>query len=382
MGVSISQGTPLNEKKAPAGSLPHSAESQRAAFTAMGDAVACVHKQSQTVYWATDALLRLVPTCVAGAAWTQVTAAVPELKISSDLWQGIQDHEKLRTLEKLQLSVQIAAFDSDYLLIRLASDIAHPEQVHAYMQARDDLFSKSRTISVSEMATTLAHEINTPIGTITNMLSGVKARLQRPEFDKEVLVNALDGALDQAQFTSSIIARIRDYTQARRPQQLSLDLSSLAREAVDMLDWYFATHRCRVQFDMPVEPVWIRGDAAMLQQVIINLLRNAVDAMRGNADERRQVVVAIKLKGERIRLLIEDCGHGLDSDTETLFVPFATNKPDGMGVGLNICRSFLELHQGRLWLTPMESGGCTATVELPFDKTSGEASSTGNEGNR
>ena len=117
--------------------------------------------------------------------------------------------------------------------------------------------------------------------------------------------------------------------------------------------------------DCPEEPLYISGDSTMLQQVLINLIRNAVDAMHSQSIERRNIVISASLQDEKVTISIADTGHGLSDNGDKLFVPFATSKSNGMGVGLNICRSFIELHQGRLWLSPNETEGCTCYVELP-----------------
>ena len=246
-----------------------------------------------------------------------------------------------------------------------ADGVREALDLRRYLQARDSLFSTSRTISVSEMATTLAHELNQPIGTITNLLGGLKRRLARGQPDAATIGDALDRALEQARFTQSVIARIRDFTQARRPEQRTLDVRTLVADSVALLDWLFSSGDCEVSLELPDEPLLVRGDATMLQQVLINLLRNAVDASREQPRERRRVVIGARLDEELVALAVRDAGHGLSGREDSLFVPFATGKSDGMGVGLNICRSFVELHQGRLWLAPNEAGGATAWVELP-----------------
>ena len=106
---------------------------------------------------------------------------------------------------------------------------------------------------------------------------------------------------------------------------------------------------------------------AMLSlRVFANLLRNAVDAMRERPGGARRIDVLVERRDENVLVEVRDNGTGLGDDAaETLFVPFLTHKSEGMGVGLNICRSFVEMHRGRLWLTGTEGGGCTAHVQLP-----------------
>lgn len=259
-----------------------------------------------------------------------------------------------RKVDKIQITV----------LVRPENTVA--DNLHEYMQARDNLFSTSRTISVSEMATTLAHEINTPIGTISNILRGVKIRLKKPDACLETIDEALDSALEQTQFSQNIINRIRDFTQARRPESTILDIRQLLHEAVKLLDWLLSHHSCKVTMQLSDRPIYVSGDATMLQQVVTNLIRNAVDAMHDQRADQRTITISAKRVKDQVTVSIADTGQGLTQSANELFVPFASSKSGGMGVGLNICRSFIELHQGRLWLSPNESEGCTCFVELPL----------------
>ncbi|MBX2838383.1 MAG: sensor histidine kinase [Gammaproteobacteria bacterium] len=256
--------------------------------------------------------------------------------------------------------------DGHLAAVSVVRDNAEPG-LFEYMEARDNLFSTSRTISVSEMATTLAHELNTPIATIKNLLRGIQGRITKPDVNLTEIDAALSRALDQTTFTQNVISRIREFTQSRRPKQLRIDLIQQVRESVKLLDWLLLANRCQLALNLPDSEKFIQGDATMLQQVLINIIRNAVDAMQGQSVERRLVTINFEDKGSKYLLSIVDSGHGLAEGEDNLFIPFVTTKTTGMGVGLNICRSFVELHQGRLWLSPNDDEGCTCCIELPVE---------------
>ena len=250
--------------------------------------------------------------------------------------------------------------EDEYLALHLQS----------YLQAREEMFTTSRTISISEMATTLAHEINTPVATLSNLIQGLKARLGRhPSIAPEIMA-ALDSAEEQALFTSDVIKRIRDFTQARTPSRQVLSVKELVAEAASLLDWYFVLHGCRLDLQINDGAAAVKGDKVMLQQVMLNVLKNAADAMTDTMAEQRTVHVTLELRATRLRIVVRDHGAGLDDAKDSLFTPFVSSKPDGMGVGLNICRSFLDLHGGRLWLADAEGGGCRTLVELPVHEES------------
>jgi two-component system sensor kinase FixL len=188
-------------------------------------------------------------------------------------------------------------------------------------------------------------------------------------------------ALEQALFAARIIARIREYTQSRTPRRERLDLGHAVQQAVALLDWEIRRDGVELGFAQPAEPCFVEGDEVMLQQLFVNLLRNALEAMRDNppdAHGRAERRLALALQPERAIavLTVRDNGCGLPQDADdTLFVPFQSTKPNGMGIGLNICRSFVELHQGRLWFTRNDDAatqghpgerGCTFHVSLPL----------------
>jgi two-component system, LuxR family, sensor kinase FixL len=283
---------------------------------------------------------------------------------------------------------------------------ADGQALRRHLEDRERLLFTSRNVSVGEMASTLAHEINQPVGTIANILRGALTRLSQwpedgvPDAAEQLrlvthLQQGLQLALDQAMFAARIMGRIREYTHSRQPRREAVDLLALLRESMTLLDWEFQRDGVATTLTIegqsglqtaPDEPAWVHGDAVMLQQVVVNLLRNALDALRmreAGAHALAPPRIAVQLhtgtpqKGQAARqsarqpeleIRIADNGVGLSAEAESnLFVPFQSTKPTGMGIGLNICRSFIELHQGRLWFTrnPPEHGGCTFHVALP-----------------
>ena len=260
-----------------------------------------------------------------------------------------------------------------------------------HLEDRERLLFTSRSLAVGEMASTLAHELNQPIGTVANVLRGLRSRLER-QGQNEELLGGVKLALEQALFAARIIARIREYTHSRQPRRERLDLGQVVRESVALLDWELQRDGVHVTLDLLPEPCRVNGDEVMLQQLFVNLLRNALEATRDNpidAQGRATRRLALRLAAERgmAVLALRDNGCGLPQDAQAqLFVPFQSTKPNGMGIGLNICRSFVELHQGRLWFTPNDEGrdntgdntggepcgepgterGCTFHVALPL----------------
>jgi signal transduction histidine kinase len=217
------------------------------------------------------------------------------------------------------------------------------------------------------MAATLAHELNQPIGTVANVLRGLRMRLQQPPTTADAQAQLLAGvqlALDQALFAARVIARIRDYTHVRQPRLQPLDLAQVARTAASLLDWELQRQQVALVLDFTPRACPVLADETMLQQVFVNLLRNALDALRDNpADHPPQLRLGLAIDRGQAVLSVHDNGCGLPKDAQDqLFVPFQSTKPNGMGIGLNICRSFVEQHQGRLWFSPPDTAQTTQTA--------------------
>lgn len=267
--------------------------------------------------------------------------------------------------------------------VRQASE-EHERAARRHLEDRERLLFTSRSLAVGEMASTLAHELNQPIGTVANVLRGMRALLQRgaanepgpePGAASAQLLGGVQLALDQALFAARIIARIREYTHSRQPRRERLDLAAVLRDSVALLDWEIQRDGVQLERALTTEPCHVQGDEVMLQQLFVNLLRNALEAMRDNPPDAqgratRRLALALRVERGMAQLAVRDNGCGLPKDAQDqLFVPFQSTKPNGMGIGLNVCRSFVELHQGRLWFTPNDEPserGCTFHVALPL----------------
>ena len=331
-------------------------------------AVALLDLQTDSIQWCSVAWSDDLPLLSAGVRFAEIRENDEVLTRLFQLYEeqgsskGSLWCEGARQMKELRIS----QLSTGVVALQLHDQQGTNDDMHLYMQARESMFTTSRTISVSEMATTLAHEIKQPIATITNILKGLRIRLKKGNADPVQLEEALASALEQAQFTNSVINRIRDFTQARRPQQQIIEVANLTQEALSLMDWFLSANQCRTEVLISDELLHCQGDPTMLQQVLVNLLRNGVEAMDECDPHERVLIIECKRHANAVRISIRDYGHGLKGKEQTLFVPFSTSKANGMGVGLNICRSFVELHQGRLWLSPNSEGGCTSTMELPL----------------
>ncbi len=244
------------------------------------------------------------------------------------------------------------------------------ERVETLRQQRalqEQLLSSSRAMSVGEMTTTLAHEINQPLATIVNCLAAARALLEQEGGGPRPLRRALDLALEQAEQAGAVIARIREFVRTREPKQETLELKSLIDHVVQLQQVDAQKHRARLLVEVPADLPTVLGDRIMIEQVLTNLIRNGIEAMRTTRPSQRALTISAYQDAEsRILVRVADRGTGVQAcDEAQLFTPFFTTKQDGMGIGLAICRSIVEFHGGQLYFERNPGGGSVFAFTLP-----------------
>ena len=338
-------------------------EQPQAALAAFGDAVALLDRRSRQLAWVSAAWLEMQPELGAGSTLGALERCLPGFADALAAGQPSCCVGDLR-----QWDVCIAPLDAKQVAVRLTDRREQGRAVQRQLDDREQLLFTSRVISVGEMASTLAHELNQPIGAAANLLRGLRTRLARrtAAMGQEESA-ALDRAIEQVMFASRVIARIREFTHSHQPRHVRVDLAALLRSSASLLDWDLRRTGARFTLALADAPVWVRGDEVMLQQVLVNLMRNALDALRTEPPDDPHVALRLIERGHEVEVQVCDNGCGLGDDAAAkLFVPFASSKPSGMGIGLSICRSFVELHQGRLWFSRNAERGATFHLSLPL----------------
>lgn len=237
---------------------------------------------------------------------------------------------------------------------RLASEARERHQA-------ETLAHHSRLSMLGEIASMLAHELNQPLMAVVSYNSGMQHMLRQPHLDLRILQGALQRQAEQAQNASRVVQRIRDFLTRRHPQKEAVDVLALARDAVHLMQRELQRERVQVQWQWTEgAPAW-QADPVLIEQVLINLLRNAVDALAEMpAHLHRRIDLSLEPDGAPGAwvLWVDDSGPGLGGrDVESLCAPFHSTKPDGMGMGLAICRSIVEVHQARLSAGVSPAGG-------------------------
>ena len=242
------------------------------------------------------------------------------------------------------------------------------ERKHADEQARqqqDRLQSTARLVAMGEMASSIAHELNQPLAAISSYCTGA-ANLLRNQVPTDEVLPALDKAVEQARRAGQVIRRIYSLARPGESRFEVVDLAERVEAALSLMDGEIRQKGIHVLLALSPAAT-VEGDPVLLEQALFNLLRNAIESMRDTAPEQRQLAVALTCAEGYARLAIVDRGYGIAPDVAgQLFDPRFTTKPEGMGMGLAICRSVVENHRGRLSFEANPQGGTVFHVLLPL----------------
>jgi two-component system sensor histidine kinase DctS len=233
-------------------------------------------------------------------------------------------------------------------------------------QQEEKLAATARLVTMGEMASTIAHELNQPLSAIASYTTGCLNLLASGAPERAELEEALRKSAQQTQRAGRIIRRVHEFVRKSEPTRTAVRMSAVVEEAVGFAEAEARKLRVRIQPRLARDDPEFQADGVLLQQVVLNLVRNAMDAMAGTPAAERELVVATDVTERAVTVSIADRGCGIDpAQQERLFEPFFTTKPEGMGIGLNICRSIVELHHGRLWAEPNPGGGTVFSFSLP-----------------
>ena len=237
-------------------------------------------------------------------------------------------------------------------------DLTERQQAEARMQElQSDLVRVSRLTALGEMASALAHELNQPLTAISNYLKGSKRLLASKGLGEDRIATALDQAADQALRAGVIIRRLREFVSRGETERRIEDLPKLIEEASALALVGAREHGVQVRFDIDPAADRVLADKVQIQQVLLNLIRNGMDAME-ESPRRDLVIAATPLDGDLLRVSVSDTGAGVATGfADQLFQPFVSSKRTGMGVGLSISRTIVETHGGRIWFEPKPGGG-------------------------
>jgi C4-dicarboxylate-specific signal transduction histidine kinase len=237
----------------------------------------------------------------------------------------------------------------------------------ALSRVRSELAHVSRVSTLGNLSASIAHELNQPLSGVIMNASTCLRRLAADPPNVEGAVEIVRRVIRDANRASEVINRLRALFGKKEKATELVDLNEAVRELIALSLTDFHANSVTLQSEYADDLPLVTGDRVQLQQVILNLLRNATDAMTDVNDRPRHMLVKTELEEERVRLTVKDSGIGFSQDgMDQLFNAFYTTKSQGMGMGLSVSRSIIESHNGRLWAVPNDGPGVTFSFSIPI----------------
>lgn len=263
----------------------------------------------------------------------------------------------------------LAMYGSGGQLVRFLGanhDITEKKQAEDRLrELQSEVLHASRLSAMGQMAAALAHELNQPLGAATNFANAARLALGSgaPDAIERAKVR-IERAAEQTVRAGVILRRLRNFVTHGEVEKRLVNARRLVEDAVALALVGTRSRDLRTRLEFQAGDLSVLVDGIQIQQVIFNLVKNAVEAMEGRAAS--EIIVTTEVVGDaELEVSVADSGPGLPEDPESLFRPFATTKPDGLGIGLSICRTIVEAHGGRLWAEPRPGGGAVFLFTIP-----------------
>jgi PAS domain S-box-containing protein len=243
------------------------------------------------------------------------------------------------------------------------------ESERRYREAQAELAHVTRVTTLGELTASIAHEVNQPLAAVVANAGACLSWLNREIPNLEAARRSLEWIIEDGDRASEVIRRVRSLANKASPEKVPLNVNDVVREAVALVQRELTSHRVSLRTELAHDLPMIVGDRVQLQQVIINLAINGMEAMQSVTDRPRELVIGSREDGaDKVLVSVADCGVGIPAENANrLFNAFFTTKSSGMGMGLSVCRSIMEAHGGRLWATANVPEGATLQFTLPVN---------------
>ena len=280
--------------------------------------------------------------------WEMVETS--ELKHAKSEIQRLNDELERRVIERTQQLTTVNEEMRKEMIERQRAE-------EALLEAQAELARVTRALGMGELVATIAHEVNQPLTAIVTNGNFCSRRLEGATPNLHELRAAITEIVNDGARASAIIARIRALLMKGVPDRTKLDINQVIQEVARLLRHELTRSRVSLRTDLAPDLPYVLGDRVQLQQVMLNLIMNGIDAMSMITDRPRELLIQSAKHSEGVLIQVQDSGAGIDpGQADRLFEPFFTDKPEGIGMGLSISRSIVESHGGRLWAVPGASG--------------------------
>jgi signal transduction histidine kinase len=270
-------------------------------------------------------------------------------------------------LEPLETKVQERTRELSNANIKLQAEIAERKRAEEELQLRQaELAHVARQNIMGEMASGLAHEINQPLAAIVNYMKGCIRRLQSGPIPTPELLTVMERSAMQAERAGRIISRIRNFLRKEETSPVMVDINKIVRDAAEFIEPEARRHGITIRLELSKDALPALVDPIGIEQVILNLIHNGIEAMKSEKAGKPEVTIATTVvEGKYAEVAISDMGSGIPQDlVARVFDPFFSTKPDGLGMGLSICRSIIEAHDNKLWVEHNSHDGVTFRFRL------------------
>jgi PAS domain S-box-containing protein len=267
----------------------------------------------------------------------------------------------------VEVSVKQVKLDRSYM-VSVARDVTERKRAEqALQESRAALTRVARIATMGELTASIAHEINQPLAAVVTNASASLHWLAMQPPDLAEARQAMAGAMQEANRASSVVGRIRTLLKKASPEMQPLDVNELIREVLALTHNQLLTSAVAVHTELASDIPTVLGDRVQVQQVMLNLIMNGIDAMTAISGRPRTLLIKSARDTEGVLVQVEDSGQGIDPEQlPRIFDSFYTTKPQGIGMGLSISRSIIEAHDGRLWASPGAVCGAVFQFVLPI----------------
>ena len=284
-------------------------------------------------------------------------------------WQGTELVGRRKNGQEFPVEISFGELTKDghRVFTGFIRDISERKQAQRAIQnAQAELARVSRLTTMGELAASIAHEVNQPLTAVNNNSSACLRLLANQNLQPDVLRRALQEIVADGTRASAIVARIRAFIKKTPAEKNTLDVNEVIGEVLVMMAHGFEENRILLQRELAQALPPVLGDRVQLQQVLLNLIINGIEAMTAVTNRPRTLWVQSRIdESGDVLIAVRDSGTGLGSESDRVFTPFFTTKTNGMGMGLSISRSLIEGHGGRLWSSPNSPHGAIFSFTLP-----------------